>query len=179
MTAGAYAHPTISRFAIADGMLRIGGLPMSERLRPALPEARILLELGRFLVGEAGGYVTRVVDRKESRSHTFLVVDGGLHHQLAASGNFGQVIRKNYPVTIAIRMGVPGAETVSVVGCLCTPLDLLARDVCLPRAEIGDLVGGLSGPRLRDDGQSHSVPRPSDTDGGVGVDRRPPGLHDR
>ncbi|MFE2972622.1 pyridoxal-dependent decarboxylase, exosortase A system-associated [Streptomyces sp. NPDC059340] len=111
---------------------------MSERLRPALPEARILLELGRFLVGEAGGYVTRVVDRKESRSHTFLVVDGGLHHQLAASGNFGQAIHKNYPVAIANRMGVPGAETVSVVGCLCTPLD--ARDVCLPRAEIGDLV---------------------------------------
>ncbi|MFD9212737.1 hypothetical protein ACFVY9_06370 [Streptomyces sp. NPDC059544] len=68
------------------------------------------------------------------------IVDGGLHHQLAASGNFGQVIRKNYPVAIANRMGVPGAEAVSVVGCLCTPLDLLARDVCLPRGEIGDLV---------------------------------------
>jgi diaminopimelate decarboxylase len=113
---------------------------LSERLRPALPEARIVLELGRYLVGEAGTYVTRVVDRKESRGHTFLVVDGGLHHQLAASGNFGQIIRKNYPVTIANRMGVPGTETVSVVGCLCTPLDLLARDVCLPHAEIGDLV---------------------------------------
>jgi diaminopimelate decarboxylase len=110
---------------------------MSERLRPALPEARIVLELGRYLVGEAGGHVTRVVDRKESRGHTFLVVDGGLHHQLAASGNFGQVIRKtNYPVAIANRMGVPGAETVSAVGCLCTPLDLLARDVAyrVPRS---------------------------------------------
>jgi diaminopimelate decarboxylase len=113
---------------------------LTERLRPALPEARLVLELGRYLVGEAGVYITRVVDRKESRGHIFLVVDGGLHHQLAASGNFGQIIRKNYPVAIANRMGVPGTETVSVVGCLCTPLDLLARDVCLPRAEIGDLV---------------------------------------
>jgi diaminopimelate decarboxylase len=93
---------------------------VSERLRPALPEARIVLELGRYLVGEAGVYVTRVVDRKESRGHTFLVVDGGLHHQLAASGNFGQIIRKNYPVALANRMGVPGTETVSVVGSLCT-----------------------------------------------------------
>jgi diaminopimelate decarboxylase len=100
----------------------------------------VVLELGRYLVGEAGVYVTRVVDRKESRGQTFLVVDGGLHHQLAASGNFGQVIRKNYPVAIANRMGAREVETASVVGCLCTPLDLLARDVRLPRAEIGDLV---------------------------------------
>jgi diaminopimelate decarboxylase len=122
--------------AIGDNLAAV----MSERLRPALPEARVVLELGRFLVGEAGVYVTRVVDRKESRGHTFLVVDGGLHHQLAASGNFGQVIPKNYPVAVANRMGAPDAETVSVVGCLCTPLDLLARDVRLPRADIGDLV---------------------------------------
>jgi diaminopimelate decarboxylase len=112
MTAVAYAHPTISRFAIADGMLHIGGL----------------------------------------------------HHQLTASRNFGHVVRKNYPVTMANRMGVPGAETVSVVGCSCTPLALLARGVCPPRAEIGDLVAVfLAG--------AH--------DGAVGVDRRPPGLHDR
>ena len=122
--------------AIGDNLSAV----LSERLRPALPDARVVLELGRYLVGEAGVYVTRIVDRKESRGQTFLVVDGGLHHQLAASGNFGQVIRKNYPVAIANRMNAPDTETVSVVGCLCTPLDLLARDVRLPRAEIGDLV---------------------------------------
>jgi diaminopimelate decarboxylase len=84
--------------------------------------------------------VTRVVDRKESRGKTFLVVDGGLHHQLAASGNFGQVIRRNYPVAIGNRGPDEASETVSVVGCLCTPLDLLADDVTLPAADIGDLV---------------------------------------
>ena len=85
--------------------------------------------------------MTRVVDRKESRGKTFLVVDGGLHHQLAASGNFGQVIRRNYPVAIGNRAGdEPDASTVTVVGCLCTPLDLLADDVALPPADIGDLV---------------------------------------
>jgi diaminopimelate decarboxylase len=116
-------------------------------VRPKLPDARVNLELGRFLVGEAGIYVTRVVDRKESRGKVFLVVDGGLHHQLAASGNFGQVIRRNYPVAIGNRMGVgPDAghdadtETTSVVGVLCTPLDVLADSVELPVAEIGDLV---------------------------------------
>jgi diaminopimelate decarboxylase len=91
-------------------------------------------------VGECGAYVTRIVDRKESRGKTFLIVDGGLHHQLAASGNFGQVIRRNYPVAIAGRGDDEPTETVTVVGCLCTPLDLLADGVELPRADIGDLV---------------------------------------
>jgi diaminopimelate decarboxylase len=113
---------------------------LSEQLRPALPEARIVVELGRYLVGEAGVYVTRIIDRKQSRGRTFLVVDGGLHHQLAASGNFGQVIRKNYPIAVANRMEAPRTEIVSVVGRLCTPLDLLAHEVPLPRAETGDLL---------------------------------------
>ncbi len=109
-------------------------------IRAGLPEARVVVELGRYLVGEAGVYITRVVDRKQSRGKTFLVVDGGLHHQLAASGNFGQVIRRNYPIAVANRIDNAATETASVVGCLCTPLDLLGDDVELPAAEIGDLV---------------------------------------
>jgi diaminopimelate decarboxylase len=110
------------------------------RAKAALPAAAVILELGRYLVGEAGVYVARVLDRKESRGQVFLVVDGGLNHHLAASGNLGQVIRRNFPVAIANRMATPAAETASVVGCLCTPLDLLADKVALPRAEPGDLV---------------------------------------
>jgi diaminopimelate decarboxylase len=113
---------------------------LDERVRPQLPEARVVLELGRYIVGESGYYVTRVVDRKESRGKTFLVVDGGMHHQLAASGNFGQVIRRNYPVAIGARSHELETETVNVVGCLCTPLDLLADNAVLPRADVGDLV---------------------------------------
>ena len=90
-------------------------------------------------MGEAGVYLTRIVDRKVSHGKTFLVTDGGMHHQLAASGNFGQVVRRNYPVAIANRWS--GAEEeASIVGCLCTPLDRLADDVMLPRAEVGDMV---------------------------------------
>jgi diaminopimelate decarboxylase len=111
-----------------------------ERVRPNLPDARVAVELGRYIVGECGVYVTRVVDRKVSRGRTFLVVDGGLHHQLAASGNFGQVIRRNYPVAVGNRFSAEPDDPVTVVGCLCTPLDLLADDVSLPRAEIGDLI---------------------------------------
>lgn len=109
-------------------------------IQPRLPDARVVIELGRYIVGECGFYVTRVVDRKESRGKTFLVVDGGLHHQLAATGNFGQVIRRNYPVAIGSRSADEPTETVSVVGCLCTPLDLLAEGVSLPPADVGDLV---------------------------------------
>lgn len=111
-----------------------------ESLRHVFPEVRVVIELGRYIVGEAGVYVCRVLDRKESRGQVFLVTDGGLHHHLAASGNFGQVIRKNYPIAVGTRMRAATTETVSVVGCLCTPLDLLGDRVDLPRAEIGDLI---------------------------------------
>jgi diaminopimelate decarboxylase len=113
---------------------------IEKRVKPSLPEAHLIIELGRYIVGECGLYVSRIIDRKVSRGETFLVTDGGLHHQLAASGNFGQVIRRNYPVAIGNRMGEAPAETASVVGCLCTPLDLLADKAELPHAEIGDLV---------------------------------------
>ena len=105
-----------------------------------LRDTEFAIELGRWLVGEAGVYLTRIVDRKVSRGKTFLITDGGLHHMLAASGNFGQLLRRNYPVAIASRFGAAAEEEVSVVGCLCTPLDLLADEVMLPRAEVGDLV---------------------------------------
>ncbi|HRD33972.1 MAG TPA: pyridoxal-dependent decarboxylase, exosortase A system-associated [Rhodocyclaceae bacterium] len=108
--------------------------------RHKLPQADIVIELGRYFVGEAGLYVCRVIDKKVSRGHTYLVTDGGLHHHLSASGNFGQVIRKNYPVAIANRMDATNLEPASVVGPLCTPLDLLGDKMNLPAAQPGDLV---------------------------------------
>ena len=92
-----------------------------------------VIELGRYIVGECGVYVTRVVDRKVSRGETYLVVDGGMHHQLAASGNFGQAIRRNYPLVVGNRVEEAADDEVTVVGCLCTPLDLLGDDVDAPR----------------------------------------------
>jgi diaminopimelate decarboxylase len=113
---------------------------LETKIRVGFPEARVVVELGRYIVGECGVYVTRIVDRKESRGRIFLVVDGGLHHQLAASGNFGQVIRRNYPVAIGNRIEEKSSETVTVVGRLCTPLDVLGDRVTLPPADVGDLV---------------------------------------
>lgn len=112
-----------------------------EQARTALPDATLSIELGRYLVGEAGVYVCHVLDRKVSRGQVFLVTDGGLHHHLAASGNFGQILRKNYPVRLA-RAHAPDepTEAVSVVGPLCTPLDLLGDRCQLQHAEPGDLV---------------------------------------
>ncbi len=107
---------------------------------PILRETRFVIELGRYLVGEAGVYLTRVVDRKISHGETFLIVDGGMHHQLAASGNFGTVIRRNYPVTNASRHGEAPSETANIVGCLCTPLDRLAEKALIPAAREGDLI---------------------------------------
>ena len=105
-----------------------------------LRETKFAIELGRWIVGEAGVYLTRIVDRKESRGETFLITDGGLQHMLAASGNFGQLLRRNYPVAIVNRLGADPDDVATVTGCLCTPLDLLAHEVSLPRAEVGDVV---------------------------------------
>ena len=111
-----------------------------QQAQRALPQAELVIELGRYLVGEAGVYVCKVLDRKVSRGQVFLVTDGGLHHHLSASGNFGQVIRKNYPVAIGNRMHSEPRESVSVVGPLCTPLDLLADRMELAQAQEGDWV---------------------------------------
>ena len=129
------------------GEQRLDLAPIGDNLRELLaraagelPQAAFVIELGRYLVGEAGIYVTRIVDRKVSRGQVFLVTDGGLNHHLSASGNFGQVVRKNYPVTIGNRAASAEREIASVVGPLCTPLDLLADRMNLPVAEIGDLA---------------------------------------
>ena len=104
------------------------------------PDQAYAIELGRWIAAECGVYLTRIVDRKISGDETFLICDGGLNHQLAASGNFGTVVRRNYPIAIADKMGAEARETVSVVGPLCTPLDRLGDKVALPEAQVGDVV---------------------------------------
>ena len=139
---GGFGIPYFEKDAPLD-LARVGerlGALVDERLAPALPEASVSLELGRYLVGEAGVYVTRVMDVKESRGSAYAVVDGGMHDQLAASGNFGQVIRRNYPMVLGNRLAEQETAPLTVVGCLCTPLDLLGDGVDLPRPEEGDLV---------------------------------------
>lgn len=128
-----------------DRPLDIGavGAALEEQLAhppDGLGRTEFAIELGRYLVGEAGVYLTRIVDRKESHGQVFLVTDGGLHHQLAASGNFGTVVRRNYPVAIASRFATEPEEEATIVGCLCTPLDRLADQAMLPRAAVGDIV---------------------------------------
>lgn len=129
------------------GEQRLDLQPIAENLSPLvaqatekLPGVEIVMELGRYLVAEAGVYVCEVIERKESRGEIFLITNGGLHHHLAASGNFGQIIRKNYPIGLGNRMAAPDLEEVNIVGPLCTPLDLLGNRVNLPRAEPGDLI---------------------------------------
>ncbi|HKW94427.1 MAG TPA: type III PLP-dependent enzyme [Methylomirabilota bacterium] len=110
---------------------------------PLLDGTQLLVEPGRYLVGEAGVYVARINDIKVSRGKTFYILDGGMNHHLAASGNLGQVIKRNFPITILNKLGAAVTQRVDVVGPLCTPLDTLGRDVMLPVAEVGDLIGVL------------------------------------
>lgn len=120
---------------VADNLQRL-----IDEGKTRLPNAEIVIELGRYLVGEAGVYVCEVIDKKISRGEIFVVTNGGLHHHLAASGNFGQVIRKNYPVSVGNRVTSNDTEMVNIVGPLCTPLDILANKIELPEISIGDLI---------------------------------------
>ncbi len=104
-------------------------------------QTKFLVEPGRFLVGESGLYVTRINDIKISRGKKYLILDGGMNHHLAASGNLGQVIKRNFPMAILSKLNIPVTEPVDVVGPLCTPLDTLGRSVLLPPVEVGDLIG--------------------------------------
>lgn len=113
---------------------------LAQRAEREFDRVELVIELGRYIVGESGIYVCRVVDRKVSRGEVFLVTDGGLHHHLAASGNFGQVIRKNYPVCNGTQVCSGPREVVSVVGPLCTPLDLLGDRVEIGAAQEGSLI---------------------------------------
>ncbi len=155
-------HDLLSASGLSCPHINIGGglgipyFPGEQRLDPApigthlqqlleehsawLGETKLILELGRYLVGEAGMYVTRIVERKISRGETFLICDGGMHHHLALSGNLGQVIRKNYPVYLAHQADTPATETVNIHGPLCTPLDILGQKTTLPRTKVGDLI---------------------------------------
>jgi diaminopimelate decarboxylase len=124
--------------ALRDDLSR---LMMEVRQEPLFNGTKFVLEPGRYLVGEAGIYVTRIIDVKVSRGKKYLIVDGGMNHHLAASGNLGQVIKRNFPIAVLNKMGVEPSEKVDVVGPLCTPLDVLAREVDLPAVEVGDLIG--------------------------------------
>src|SRR5262249_33688737 len=100
-----------------------------------------VIEPGRFLIGDAGLYLMRIIDVKLSRGKKFYICDGGMHHHLAASGNLGQTIKRNFPIAVVNRLHDSGLDTVDVAGPLCTPLDVLGRGVALPKAEPGDLIG--------------------------------------
>jgi len=112
-----------------------------EKFKKRLPQAKFIIELGRYMVGPSGIYICEIVDIKISRGQLFYIVNGGLNHHLSASGNFGQIIRKNYPVAVLSKMHVPENTIATVVGPLCTPLDLLGDRMPLAKAEIGDLIG--------------------------------------
>ena len=124
--------------ALAPGL---AGIEADRLADPRLADARVVLEPGRFLTAEAGVYLARVTDVKTSRGKTFAVLDGGMHHHLAASGNLGQTIKRNYPLAVVNRLNEPAGDPVELVGPLCTPLDALGRATAVPPPRVGDLVG--------------------------------------
>ena len=130
-----------------DGDQQLDIYELANALHQTLREApellattRISMELGRWLVGESGVYLTRVLDRTESCGHTFLTTDGGGHHFLRATGCLLERGRGNYPIAVANRFASAAEEEVTVTGCLATPNDVFGDEIMLPRAEPGDVI---------------------------------------
>lgn len=114
--------------------------PVVEEFTARRPGTRIAMELGRYLVAEAGTYVTRVRYVKESMGELFAVVDGGTHHHMAAVG-VGSYVKRNFPVRLLNRLDEEADGECTVAGPLCTPNDTLVQRVALPRPRPGDLIG--------------------------------------
>ncbi len=131
---------TLDLEAIRQGIPALMAMKSAD---PLLRNARVIVEPGRYLAGPGGLYVAGVIASKLSRGSCFIVTDGGMHHHLAASGNLGQVMKRDYPLVAPARMAAPRDQTCSVVGPLCTPLDTLARKVTMPDLKAGDLIAIL------------------------------------
>jgi diaminopimelate decarboxylase len=116
------------------------------RENPLLRDAQCVLEMGRFLVGPAGYYLTSVVGEKSSRGTEIRICDGGMNHHLAACGLLGGVTRHAWPMW---KLG-PSDEThwqeYMLTGPICTTIDTLAQTVRLPRLQRNDVIAiGSSG----------------------------------
>jgi diaminopimelate decarboxylase len=124
--------------ALSNGLVE---LMADTRQDPVFQGTQFMIEPGRYLVGEAGVFVSQVIDVKVSREKKFAIVDGGMNHHLAASGNLGQVIKRNFPFAVVNKLNEVPQENIDIVGPLCTPLDVLARNILVPSVTVGDLIG--------------------------------------
>lgn len=117
--------------------------------------ARLIIESGRFVICEAGQYVSPVVDIKESMGTKYVFVEKGLNGFLRPA--MAEIIKayrpgeENIPsaepfftVEDAFEFNILTEETesekVTIAGSLCTALDILAKDIVLPKARLGDAV---------------------------------------
>ena len=125
--------------------------PIAERIKPVLRKLKseprfahtqLLLETGRYLIGEAGIYLTRVVNKKHSRGSDICVFDGGMNHHLGACGHLGMMLHRNYRMT-KITADATGAEEqpYDLFGPLCTSIDTLGRGVKFRGLDTGDVIG--------------------------------------
>ncbi|MGQ9603279.1 MAG: diaminopimelate decarboxylase [bacterium] len=100
------------------------------------PNCRLIFEVGRYIVAEAGVFVTRALRVKQSRGKCFVITDGGMNH-------FSRpvVMRVRHQVRTLNKINEKGSMVCDVAGPICTPVDVSARDVLLPDPQPGDILG--------------------------------------
>ncbi|ROL70534.1 phosphopantetheine-binding protein [Pseudomonas vranovensis] len=114
-------------------------VPLFEAFNQQFPQTRIIVESGRFIAGKCGALLVTVDNIKENHGKTFAVTDGGTNCHGAAAGS-GQVLKRNFRIVHATgSTGAPLREY-HISGPLCSPDDLLARDLQIETLHEGDIL---------------------------------------
>jgi diaminopimelate decarboxylase len=117
--------------------------PIFREFQTAVPGVRLVMELGRFIVAEAGVYVSEVRYLKTSRGKQYALVSGGTNH-FQATASVDSILKRSFPIKLLNKMENGAVSPIVVCGPLCTPADVLGRGVDLPAVEVGDLIGVLN-----------------------------------
>ncbi len=104
---------------------------------------RIIMESGRYLVGDSGIFMSRIDCIKKSRGKDFLITNGGMNCHLTAAG-YGSFLKRNFPLRLIAKEKSNQKKTYHITGPLCTPADTIGQDVELPEANVGDYIAVLA-----------------------------------
>lgn len=112
--------------------------PIIKKFKSQYNIDKIIAESGRYLTASSGLFLTKVVDIKKSQGKKYAIVNGGRNCCFAPSST--SILNKNFPISVFESQNNKTKEKYQICGPLCTPEDLLAKNIMLPKLDLGDLI---------------------------------------
>lgn len=113
--------------------------PLFDNFHNKYPAARIIMESGRFIIGTAGYFAVTVNNIKTNHGSKFVVTDGGTNCHSVAAG-LGRVVKRNFPMINLTASSDAKVEKYQVAGPLCSPDDIIGRNIELAEVTEGDTL---------------------------------------